>query len=52
MMMEQKRRPYTPEDVVFILRQHGTYVTIEEAKVILETMRNLAKLVVEQYFDK
>jgi len=47
-----QRRPYTPEDVVQILRKNGEIVTLEQAKKILETFRKLAKLVVQQQFKK
>ncbi len=39
----------TPEQAVKILREHGTIVTIEEAKLILEFMYKIAKLSVKQY---
>jgi len=35
-----------------ILKKHGETVTIEEAKLILEFLRNLAKLALEQYFGR
>ncbi|EHQ29750.1 hypothetical protein [Mucilaginibacter paludis] len=47
-----QRRPYTPEDVVQILRKGGEIITIEQARQLLETFRKLAKLVVQQQFKK
>jgi hypothetical protein len=38
-----------PEEIVQILRDHGTIVTLEEAKVILEFMWKLANLTLDQY---
>jgi hypothetical protein len=43
--MEQIR----PEEIVQILRDYGTIVTLEEAKVILEFMLKLANLTLDQY---
>jgi hypothetical protein len=43
--MEQIR----PEEIVQILRDYGTIVTLEEAKVILEFMWKLANLTLDQY---
>lgn len=39
----------TPEKVIKILEKHGTKVTLEEAKIILEFMRKLARITVNQY---
>ncbi len=50
--MLKERRPFTPEETVEILKKHGEIVTIEEAKLILEFLRNLAKLALEQYFGR
>lgn len=38
----------TPEKAVEILREHGTIVTIEEAKLILDFMYKFATLAVNQ----
>jgi len=36
------------ERVVELLKAHGTYVTIEEAKIILEFMYNFAEIYLSQ----
>ena len=41
-----------PEDIVAILKEHGTQVSIEEAKLILEFMSRWAKIVLTQYLGK
>lgn len=43
----------TPEKVVNILGKHGTKVSIEEAEIILQFMRKIADIAVDQYlYDK
>ncbi|KMQ59552.1 hypothetical protein ACM46_20980 [Chryseobacterium angstadtii] len=43
----------TPEKVVSILGKHGTKVSIEEAEIILQFMRKIADIAVNQYlYDK
>lgn len=44
-----KKRRVTPEQAVKVLKAHGTDVTSDEAKIILEFMYNFAKLSVGQY---
>ena len=44
-----EKRGVTPEHAVKILKSHGTIVTIEEAKIILDFMYKIGKLSVEQY---
>lgn len=39
----------TPEKVVSILEKHGTKVSAEEAAIILEFMRKVADIAVNQY---
>lgn len=39
----------TPEKAVEVLAKHGTIVTIEEAKIILDFMYKIGKLSVNQY---
>ncbi|GGI25151.1 hypothetical protein GCM10008119_16220 [Pedobacter mendelii] len=41
-------RNVTPEKAVKILQEHGTIITVEEAKLILDFMYKLAKLAVNQ----
>jgi len=47
--MIPERRTITPQKAVEILKQNGTIVTLEEAKLILDLMYKIAKLSVEQY---
>jgi len=47
-MLTEKRTP-TPEKAVEILRKHGTIVTVEQAKIILDFMYKIGKLSVGQY---
>ena len=42
------RRNVTPEKAVEILAKHGTIVTIEEAKIILDLAYNFSILAVNQ----
>jgi len=42
----------SPEKAVEILRQHGTIVTLEEAKLILQFMARLADIEVSQFLMK
>jgi len=41
-----------PEDILEILRKHGTKVTLEEARIILEFMTFWVKIVLSQYLEK
>ncbi|MEZ2338829.1 hypothetical protein AB6735_24480 [Mucilaginibacter sp. RCC_168] len=47
--IDSKLRQVTPEMAVQILKEHGTKVTIEEAKVVLDFMYKIGKLSVDQY---
>jgi hypothetical protein len=47
-MLNEKRR-ITPEQAVAILKKHGTIVTLEEAKIILNLMYRIGKLAVNQW---
>lgn len=42
----------TPEKIVEILGKHGTHVTIEEAKIILKFMYNLANIAINTYLGR
>ena len=42
------KRAVTPEKAVKILQEHGTIVSIEEAKIILDFMYKFGKLAVDQ----
>lgn len=44
-----EKRTITPEKAVKILQEHGTIITLEEAKLILDFMYKFAKLSVNQY---
>ncbi len=50
--MPPEKRSLTPEKAVKILKKQGTIVTIEEAKLILDFMYKLAKLTLDQVFEK
>jgi hypothetical protein len=39
----------TPKEVVEILRTHGTHISEEEAKEIIEFMLTLARITLSQY---
>ena len=41
----------TPENVVQVLKENGTLVTLEEAEIILSFMINLATITLEQIFE-
>lgn len=46
--MLNEKRTITPEKAVKILQEHGTIVTIEEAKLILDFMYKFTTLAVNQ----
>ena len=46
--MQDNKRSITPQKAVEILNEHGTTVTFEEAKIILDFMYNFAILSVNQ----
>ncbi|MFT4152231.1 hypothetical protein [Parafilimonas sp.] len=48
-MESNAKKGLAPEKVIKILEKHGTSVTLEEAKIILEFMRKLARITVNQY---
>ena len=41
-----------PEEIVKILAAHGTKVTLEEAKIILDFMWKLANMALDQYLKQ
>jgi hypothetical protein len=41
----------TAEKVVEILKENGTFVTLDEAKIILSFMINLASISLDQIFE-
>lgn len=47
--MLNEKRAVTPEKAAEILKKHGTVVTLEEAKIILNLMYIIGKLAVKQY---
>lgn len=49
--MLTEKRNITPQKVVEILQKHGTIVTLEEAKIILEFMYKVGKLAVNQIVE-
>jgi len=48
-MATRKTEKISPEKAVVMLRKQGVEVSLEEAAVILEFLRNLAKIAVNQY---
>lgn len=48
-MEKGKMKELTPERVVQILKKKGTEVDIEEAKTILEFVKKIAHIAVNQY---
>ncbi len=48
--MESENSYLTPEKVVKILKKHGTIITVEEAKKVLEFYKKFAKLWLNQVF--
>jgi hypothetical protein len=44
-----EKRRVTPQQAVKILKQHGTIVTLEEAKLILDFLYKFGKLAIDQY---
>ena len=47
----QYSKKLSPEKVISILDKHGTKVSIEEAAIILEFMRKIADITVNQYLS-
>lgn len=48
--MENEKTILTPEKVVKILKKHGTNLSIEEAKKVLDFYKKFAKLWLNQVF--
>lgn len=48
-MEKEKTNDLTPERVVQILKKKGTEVNLEEAKVILKFVQQIAHIAVKQY---
>jgi hypothetical protein len=48
-MESEKATDLTPERVMQILKKKGTHVDIEEAKIILEFVKKIAHIAVDQY---
>jgi hypothetical protein len=44
-----EKRRVTPQQAVKILKEHGTIVTLEEAKLILDFLYKFGKLAIDQY---
>jgi hypothetical protein len=44
-----ERRRVTPQQAVKLLKEYGTIVSIEEAKLILDFLYNFGKLAMDQY---
>jgi len=50
-IIKPERRRITPQQAVKILKEHGTIVTIEEAKLILDFLYDFGKLAIDQYVN-
>jgi hypothetical protein len=50
--MLPEKRTLTPEKTIEILKKHGTIVTVDEAKLILDFVYKFAKLTLDQIFRK
>lgn len=50
--MEVVKRKITPEKAVEIMKKHGTEITIEEAKLMLDFLYKFAKLTLEIVFKQ
>jgi hypothetical protein len=50
--MLTEKRTITPEKAVEILKKHGTIVTIDEAKLILDFIYKFANLTLNQMFKR
>jgi hypothetical protein len=46
--MVKEKRSVTPEKAIEILEKHGTIVTLEEVKLILDFMYKFGKLAIDQ----
>ena len=42
----------SPEKIVEILKEHGTFVSVQEAEIILEFMLQLASISIDQILGK
>ena len=51
MMVNEGGHKISPERAVKLLKEDGIDVTIEQAKVILDFMCEMAEIVVEQFLD-
>lgn len=47
----QYSKKLTPEKVISILGKHGTKISVEEATIILDFMRKIADVAVNQYLS-
>jgi hypothetical protein len=45
-----KMKELSAEKVMEILREHGTFVTIEEARIILDFLSKMASISLDQIF--
>lgn len=48
----EKRKSHAPEQVVEIYKKHGSIITVEKAKLILEFLKGLVHLTVEQIMKR
>lgn len=50
--MSKEKRTVTPEKAVDILKKHGTKITMEEAKLILDFIYKYAYLTLNQLLNR
>ncbi|EHQ24804.1 hypothetical protein Mucpa_0615 [Mucilaginibacter paludis DSM 18603] len=46
------KRSITPEKAVEILKKHGTEITVDQAKLMLDFLYKFAKLALDQVFKR
>ncbi len=49
--MDALKKKLTPERTVKILEKHGTIISLEEARVLLEFIEKMGKLAIEHALD-
>jgi hypothetical protein len=48
----EKRRSYTPEEVVNIYKKHGSVISLSQAKLVLDFLKGLSRLTIEQIMNR
>ena len=50
--MSQEKQSITPEKAMKLLKEHGTIITVEQAKIILNFLYKFGKLTLHQAFKQ